>query len=48
MIDDHNIPWFSAINIATILGYNNTTRAISANIDKQDKKTFDKLMQYNE
>ena len=31
-------PWFVAKEIATILGYDDTTRAINRNVDEEDQK----------
>lgn len=46
IIDNDNMPWFSAINIATILEYSDTKRAIINNVDKKDKKQFIDLQHF--
>jgi len=46
IIDNKNIPWFSAINVASILEYVDTKRAIINNVDTNDKTTFANLKKY--
>jgi hypothetical protein len=46
IIDDKNMLWFSAINIARIFQYSNPRNAILNNVNIQDKKTFDELKKY--
>ena len=36
-------PWFRGRDVATILGYNNTTQAIRVNVDDDDKKKMEEL-----
>ncbi|MFM7978581.1 MAG: Bro-N domain-containing protein, partial [Candidatus Fonsibacter sp.] len=38
-------PWFKAREVATILGYTNTTQAIIKNVDKDDKQTYAKILE---
>ena len=35
--------WFRGKDVATILGYNNTTQAIRVNVDDDDKKKMEEL-----
>jgi prophage antirepressor-like protein len=46
IIDNNNIPWFSAINVANVLGYNNTRKAIIKNVAKQDRTSFSDLEKF--
>lgn len=53
ILDKNNEPWFKAKDIALILAYENTSQAISHNVDDDDKKTLEKLkpnenLSYNE
>ena len=36
-------PWFRGRDVATILGYNNTTQALIKNVDDDDKKKMEEL-----
>jgi len=36
-------PWFRGRDVATILGYNNTTQALRVNVDEDDRKKMDEL-----
>ena len=38
-------PWFKAREVATILGYTNTTQAIIKNVDNDDKLTYGKILE---
>ena len=38
-------PWFKAREVATILGYTNTTQAIIKNIDNDDKQTYATILE---
>jgi prophage antirepressor-like protein len=44
IIDDNDIPWFSASPIAKLLEYVNAKQAIIDNVDSSDKKSFDDLL----
>jgi prophage antirepressor-like protein len=46
IVDNDNMPWFSAIEIAEILKYGNTQAAIINNVDDIDKKQFIELRQF--
>ncbi len=46
IIDNKNIPWFLAIDVANVLEYNNTRKAIIKNTDKNDRTSFDNLKQF--
>ena len=48
VIDSSNIPWFSATNIAEILEYQNTSKAISDHVKNEDIIEFEKLRKYFE
>ncbi|MFM7983009.1 MAG: Bro-N domain-containing protein, partial [Candidatus Fonsibacter sp.] len=37
-------PWFKAKEVATILGYTNTTQAIITHIDNDDKQTYTAIL----
>ena len=43
IVDDNDVPWFSASNVAKILLYHDTDDAIRRHVDDNDKNTFDKL-----
>ena len=36
-------PWFRGRDVATVLGYANTVKAISNNVDDDDKKKLNEL-----
>ena len=36
-------PWFRGRDVATVLGYANTTQALIKNVDEDDKKKMDEL-----
>ena len=38
-------PWFKAKEVATILGYTNTTQAIIQHIDNDDKQTYTAILE---
>ena len=38
-------PWFKAREVATILGYTNTTQAIIKHIDNDDKQTYATILE---
>ena len=38
-------PWFKAREVASILGYTNTTQAIIKNIDNDDKQTYATILE---
>ena len=40
-VDDN--PWFRGKDVATVLGYANTTKAITNNVDEDDKKKMEEL-----
>lgn len=46
IIDNNNMPWFSAINVANVLGYNNTRKAIIKNVARQDRTSFSDLKKF--
>lgn len=46
IIDDYNIPWFSAIDVAKILEYIKTDDAIRTNTNKKDRTKFKKLKKF--
>lgn len=46
ILDDDNNPWFSAKNIALLLEYVHTEKAITKYVNDRDKKTFDQLEQF--
>ena len=46
IIYNNNMPWFSGINIAKILEYNDTRHAISNNVGEIDKKQFSELKEF--
>ncbi len=46
IVDDKNIPWFSAISVATLLGYKNTRQSIIKNVTKQDCRSLSDLKQF--
>jgi prophage antirepressor-like protein len=46
IVDDTNMPWFSAINIATIFEYVNKKKAIAKHVSAIDKKFFSELRQF--
>ena len=48
VIDGSNIPWFSATNIAKILEYQNTSKAISDHVENEDTIEFEKIRKYFE
>lgn len=43
VLDEKNNPWFKAKDVATILEYNDTDKAIRKNVDDDDKKTLNNL-----
>lgn len=48
MVVIKNTPWFKGKDIAKILGYDNTTKSIRDNVDKEDKRSLsDIIYQYN-
>lgn len=46
IVDDKNVPWFSAINVANVLEYNNTRKTIIKNVVGQDRTSFDNLKKF--
>jgi len=46
IIDDKNIPWFSATNISDILEYINSRQIILKYVDPNDRTTFGELRKY--
>lgn len=46
IIDDTNMPWFSAPSIAKIIGYERPNNAIRMHVDETDKKTFQELEKF--
>jgi len=41
---NNNQPWFKGKDIATILGYSDTKRAIQIHVDEEDKGKMEELM----
>jgi len=46
IIDDNNIPWFSGVNIASILGYKNTRQSIITHVTKHDRTSYGNLKKF--
>src|SRR5947209_2124490 len=46
IIDDNNVPWFSASNVSKILGYIEKDKAIRMHTKKHDRKQFNKIQKF--
>lgn len=46
IIDKSNVPWFSAVDIAGILGYQNKYQAITDHVSSEDMVEFDRLRKF--
>ena len=46
IIDNHNIPWFSASNVTNLLEYSDKQQTIKINIDEHNRTTFDNLKDF--
>ena len=42
------VPWFKGKDVADILGYTNTAKAIGDHVDDDDKKTIEEASKHNE
>ena len=46
IVDDDDLVWFKAIDVAIMLEYKRTTNAIQYHVDDDDKRTFGDLKSY--